>query len=100
MYPRPNVGETLPFEGDVINKLFAEHYKASLRTAKGILLSREDSEDAVQTACCAESVISGIAFPKVADQLGLAAAAAKLRLFRARRKVEHALHPVIHRWAA
>lgn len=37
MYPRPNVSETLPSQGDAINKLFAEHYKASLRTAKGIL---------------------------------------------------------------
>ena len=45
MYPRPNVSETLPSQGDAINKLFAEHYKASLRTAEGILHSREDSED-------------------------------------------------------
>lgn len=184
MYPRPNVSETLPSEGDAINKLFAEHYKASLRTAKGILRLREDSEGAVQTAYCAafrhlhrfrgessfktwitrivvncclmqlrdrrarpqvplddvestvashgatpevlcylaeleaaharaasglprvlrdvyaESAISGIAFPKVADQLGLTATAAKSRLFRARRKVQHALQPLIRRWAA
>jgi len=47
-----------------------------------------------------ESVISGIAFPKVADQLGLTASAAKSRLFRARRRVEHALQPAIQRRAA
>jgi RNA polymerase sigma-70 factor, ECF subfamily len=184
MYQQPSVYETLPSQGDAINKLFAENYKASLRTAKRILHSKEDSEDAVQTAYCAafrhfhrfrgessfktwitrivvncclmqsrhrrarpqvsldsvdstvashaatpevlcylaelqnahasaasrlpkvlhdvyaESVISGVALPKVADQLGLTANAVKSRLFRGRRKVEHALQPVIQRRAA
>jgi RNA polymerase sigma-70 factor (ECF subfamily) len=179
-----NLSETLPSQGDAINKLFAEHYKAFLQTARGILRSKEDSEDAVQTAYCAafryfhrfrgessfktwitrivvncclmqlrdrrarpelalddmlsvleshaatperlcylgeleaaharaasrlpkvlhdvyaQSVISGIAFPKVAAQLGLTASAAKSRLLRARRRVEHALQPVIQRRAA
>jgi RNA polymerase sigma-70 factor (ECF subfamily) len=181
MYQQPNVDETLPSQGEAINELFAQHYKASLRTAYRILRSKEDSEDAVQTAFCAafrhlhrfrgessfktwitrivvnycltqwrdrrarpqlalddilpileshtlspealcylaelqgahanaasrlpkvlhdvyaESVISGIALPKVADQLGLTATAAKSRLFRARRRVEHDLHSVIQR---
>lgn len=184
MYQQTNGDETLPFPGDTINELFAQHYKASLRTAQRILRSKEDCEDAVQTAYCAayrkfhtfrgessfktwitsivvncclmqlrerrarpqlalddtlpvleshaaspealcyqaelraahtravsmlpkllhdvyaESVISGIEFPKVADQLGLTAAAAKSRLFRARRRVEHALQSVIQQRAA
>ncbi|MGH9627941.1 MAG: RNA polymerase sigma factor [Bryobacteraceae bacterium] len=184
MHQQSTVNEALPSQGDAINKLFAEHYKASLRTANRILRSKEDSEDAVQTAYCAafrhfhrfrgesgfktwitrivvncclmklrdrrarpqvplddvertvashaatpevlcylaelqaahasaasrlpkllhdvyaESVVSGIALPKVADQLGLTATAAKSRLFRARRRVEHALQPVIQRSAA
>src|SRR5262245_23758753 len=50
MYQQPNVNETLPSQGEAINKLHAEHYEASLRTAKRILRSKEDSEDAVQTA--------------------------------------------------
>lgn len=184
MYQQTNVNETLPSQGDVINELFAQHYKASLRTANSILRSKEDSEDAVQTAYCAafrhfhsfrgessfktwimrivvncclmqlrerrarpqvaldeiqpapasdsatpetlcylaelqaahttaasrlpkvlhdvyaEAVISGIAFPKVADQLGLTATAAKSRLFRARKKVERSLRSVIQRRAA
>ncbi len=40
-------------QDDAINELFAQHYKASLRTAYRILRSREDSEDAVQSAYCA-----------------------------------------------
>jgi len=184
MHQQANVNEALPVQGTPINELFAQHYKASLLTAYRLLRSKEDSEDAVQTAyfsafrhfhgfrgessfktwitrivvnCClmqlrdrrarpqvplddaestvasnaatpevlcyraeleaaharaasglprllrdayAESVISGIAFPKVADQLGLTATAAKSRLFRARRKVEHALQPMIQRRAA
>src|SRR5262245_61085213 len=53
MYQQPNVNETLPSQGESINKLLAEHHKASLQTAKRILRSKEDSEDAVQTAYCA-----------------------------------------------
>ena len=53
MHERVNVNETLPSQGDAINKLFAEHYRACLRTANRILRSKEDSEDAVQTAYCA-----------------------------------------------
>src|SRR5713101_6403906 len=40
-------------QGDAINELFSQHYKVSLRTAHRILRSKEDSEDAVQTAYCA-----------------------------------------------
>jgi RNA polymerase sigma-70 factor, ECF subfamily len=184
MYQQPNLNKTMPSQGDAIDKLFAENYKASLRTAKRILRSKEDSEDAVQTAYCAafrhfhrfrgessfktwitrivvncclvqlrdrrarpqvplndiestvashaatpealcylaelqaaharaalrlpkvlhdvyaESVISGITFAKVADQLGLTATATKSRLFRARRIVEHALQSEIQRRVA
>jgi len=53
MYQQANVNETLPFQGDAINELFAQHYKAFLRTAHRILRSKEDSEDAVQNAYCA-----------------------------------------------
>lgn len=184
MYQQTNVNETLPLPGDAINELFAQHYNASLRTAHGILRSKEDSEDAVQTAYCAayrqfhrfrgessfktwitrivvncclmqirerrtkpqvalgdlQSVlesdaitpealcylrelraahtkaasrlpqhlkdvyapclIAGIACPTVAHHLGLTLNATKSRLFRARRKVEHALQSMIERRAA
>ena len=53
MYQQMNVNETPRFQGDAINELFGQHYKASLRTAYRILRSQEDSEDAVQTAYCA-----------------------------------------------
>jgi RNA polymerase sigma-70 factor (ECF subfamily) len=179
-----NVNETLPFQGDSINDLFAQHYKASLRTAHRILRSKEDCEDAVQTAYCAayrnlhsfrgessfktwitrivvnccliqlrerrarpqvalddlqaalEShaispealcylrelqaahtkaasrlpqnlkdvyapcLLGGVAFPTVTRHLGLTENAAKSRLFRARRKIEQALQPMIQRRAA
>ena len=184
MDQQPNVIETLPSQGDAINELFAQHYEISLRTARRILRSKEDSEDAVQTAYCAafrhfdrfrgessfktwiarivvncclmqlrvrrarpqvplddlertvashaptpevlcylaelqaaharaasrlpkslhdvyaESVISGIAFPKVVDRLGVTTAAAKSRLLRARRRIEHAVQQTIQRRAA
>lgn len=184
MHQQTNVNETLPFQGDPINELFAQHYRGSLRTARRILRSKEDSEDAVQNAYCAayrnfhtfrgessfntwitrivvncclmqlrarrarrqvtlddvqpalESctatpetlcyqrelqaahtkaasrlpqnlkdvyapcLIAGIAFPTVTHHLGLTSNAAKSRLFRARRKVEHALRPMIQRRAA
>lgn len=184
MYQQTNVNEPLSLQGDPIDELFAQHYKASLRTARRILRSREDSEDAVQTAYCAayrnfhtfrgessfntwitrivvncclmqlrarrarrqvtlddaqpalEScaetpetlcylrelqaahakaasrlpqnlkdvyapcLIGGIAFPTVTHHLGLTSNAAKSRLFRARRKIEHALRPMIQRRAA
>jgi len=45
-----NVNKTLPAKGDVINDLFAQHYRASLRTAFRILRSNEDADDAVQNA--------------------------------------------------
>jgi RNA polymerase sigma-70 factor, ECF subfamily len=50
MYQQANVDEALPSQGAAINQLFAQHYKASLRTAYRILRSKEDSEDAVQAA--------------------------------------------------
>ena len=184
MYQQGNVNEALPSQSDAINELFAQHYKASLRTANRILRCREDSEDAVQTAFCAafrgfhrfrgessfktwitrivvncclmqlrerrarpqvalddvqptlesqaatpealcylqelqvahrraasrlppvlkdvyaQSVISGLAFPRVAHHLGLTPPAAKSRLFRARRKVEQSLQLAVRRRAA
>jgi RNA polymerase sigma-70 factor, ECF subfamily len=184
MYLQPNSNGTGPSQGDAIDTLLAQHYKASVRTAIHILRSKEDSEDAVQTAyfaafrrfhrfrsessfktwitrivvnCClmklrdhrvrphisldyvertlasddvtpedlcylaelqaahasaatklpkplhdvyAESVISEVALHTVADQMGLTTAAAKSRLFRARRRVEQALQPVVERSAA
>ena len=53
MYQQANVNEALPSQGGAINELFAQHYKASLRTAYRILRSNQDSEDVVQTAYCA-----------------------------------------------
>ena len=53
MHRQTNMNGTLPSERDALNALFDEHYKACLRTARRILRSREDSEDAVQTAYCA-----------------------------------------------
>lgn len=179
MYQHASVNEALPSGSDPINDLFAQHYAASVRIAYRVLRSREDAEDAVQTAYCAafrhlhtfrgessfktwitrivvncclmhlrerrnrpklalddvlpifksqvaspealcyraelqaahrdaasklprvfhdvytQSILRGNALPKVADQLGLTAAAAKSRLFRARRKVRHTLHPIL-----
>jgi RNA polymerase sigma-70 factor, ECF subfamily len=43
----------LPSQGNMINELFAQNYAASLRTAYAILRSKDDAEDAVQTAYCA-----------------------------------------------
>ena len=184
MYQQPNVSETLRSQGYAINELLAEHYKACLRTANRILRSREDSEDAVQTAYCAafrhfhrfrgESsfktwitrivvncclsqlrdrrarpqvsldnvertvashiagpealcyqrevqtahtraasrlpqslkdvyalcLIAGMTFPEATHHLGMTRSAAKSRLFRARRKIEHALQPIVRRRAA
>ena len=48
----------------------------------------------------APCLIADIAFSTVAHDLGLTANAAKSRLFRARRKVEHTLQPMIQRRAA
>jgi RNA polymerase sigma-70 factor, ECF subfamily len=184
MHQQTNVNGTLPSQGDSINELFDAHYKGCLRTAYRILHSKEDSEDAVQTAYCAafrafhrfrgessfktwitrivvncclmrlrerrarpqvtldsiegtvashaatpealcylaelhaahlraastlprilhdvyaQSVISGAEFPTLLHHLRLTPAAAKSRLFRARRKVERALQPMIQRRAA
>ena len=183
MYQQANVNETLPSQGDAINELFAQHYGVSLRTAYRILRSKEDAEDAVQTAYCAafrnfnnfrgestfktwitrivvnscfvqlrerrakrqvslddiqpapEShaltpealcyqrelqaahtkaalrlpqklkdvyapLIAEIEFSTVTHHLGLTANAAKSRLFRARRRVEHSLQSVIQGRAA
>lgn len=178
MYQQAEVDETLPSGANAINELFAENYRASLRTAFRILRSKEDAEDAVQAAylaafkalnkfrgessfktwitrivvnCCLmqlreqrarpqmaldellrpleshavgpETVcylrelqaahakaasrlprglkdvyepclIAGVAFPTVAHRLGLTRAAAKSRLFRARRRVEQSLQAV------
>lgn len=184
MYQQASGNHILSCQGDAINELFARHYAASLRTAYRVLRSKEDAEDAVQTAYCAafrsfnkfrgessfktwitrivvnccliqlrerrakpqvalddvqsvlESfastpealcylaelraahtkaasrlppdlyevyawcVLPGVAFPKVAHRLGLTLAAAKSRLFRARRKVERSLQLGIQRRAA
>jgi len=53
MHQKAGVNEARLSQEDVINELFSQHYKASLRTAYRILRSKEDSEDAVQTAYCA-----------------------------------------------
>jgi len=81
MHQKAGVNEARLSQEDAINELFSQHYKASLRTAYRILRSKEDSEDAVQTAYCT-------------------ATAAKSRLFRARRKVERVLQSAIQRRAA
>ena len=179
-----NENETLTFQGEAVNELFAQHYKGSFRIANRILRSKEDAEDAVQIAYCAafqhfhsfrgessfktwitqivvncclmqlrerrarpqlalddilralashdptpealcylaelraahttaasrlpkllqdvyaETVISGVAFPKVADRFGLTPTAAKSRLFRARKKIERSLQSLIQGRAA
>lgn len=186
MHQQMNEPEAPRGQWDTINQLFSQHYKASLRTAYRILRSKEDSEDAVQTAYCAafkdfqtfrgessfntwitrivvnccltqlrerrsrphvrlddisrtlplESqtvtpealcylrelqaahrhaasklpgslhdvyapcVIADEAFAKVTRHLGLSTGAAKSRLFRARKKVERTLRPIIQRRAA
>jgi RNA polymerase sigma-70 factor (ECF subfamily) len=187
MHQQSNGNETIRAQREVVNALFAQHYEGSLRVAHRILRSREDAEDAVQTAYCAafrklhafrgeasfktwitrivvnaclaqmrkrrarswvaldnatralpmiEShavtpetlccsgelqdahvsaasrlpqhlqdvyvpcAISGLAVPSVAHHLGLTVAAAKARLFRARRKVEISLQSVSRRRAA
>jgi RNA polymerase sigma factor (sigma-70 family) len=174
-------------QGAAIEQLFSQHYNASLRTAYRILRSREDAEDAVQTAyhiafrhlstfrrdssfntwvtrivvnCClahlrqlrsrmlvgfhdvertlslavsqsltpeelcyqgemqsaqyqaasqlspdlrdvyAPCAIAGAGYAEVARKLGLTRAAAKSRLFRARRIVQHTLRAVTERRAA
>ena len=53
MHQKAGVNEARLSQEDVINELFSQHYKASLRTAYRILRSKDDSEDAVQTAYCA-----------------------------------------------
>jgi RNA polymerase sigma-70 factor (ECF subfamily) len=53
MHQEAGVNEARLPDGDAINELFSQHYKVSLRTAYRILRSKEDSEDAVQTAYCA-----------------------------------------------
>jgi DNA-directed RNA polymerase specialized sigma24 family protein len=72
-------------------------YLAELQTAHGRAVSRLPK---VLHDVYVESVISGIAFPKVVHHLGLTPAAAKARLFRARRKIEHSLQSVIQGRAA
>jgi RNA polymerase sigma-70 factor (ECF subfamily) len=47
------LNEAMQAQGEAANALFAQHYESSLRVARRILRSREDSEDAVQTAYCA-----------------------------------------------
>ncbi len=53
MYQQATLKETPSFPGNAVNELFAEHYGVFLRTAHRILHSKEDAEDAVQTAYCA-----------------------------------------------
>jgi RNA polymerase sigma-70 factor (ECF subfamily) len=184
MFP-PTNDNMIPLPQDgAMDELFAQHYKASLHTAYRMLRSKEDAQDAVQSAYCAafknfekfrressfktwitrivvncclmqmrerrasrrialddilpvleshaptpealcyqtelqtahskaasrlpkilrevyvESEISGVAFADLAEQLGLTAAAAKSRLLRARRRVEHAFQFAVQRSAA
>lgn len=106
MYPQSNVNETLASQSDVINK----PYKASLRInryrsmtlrvplhhtpqrRKRSAIWRSSSRrhtrgwhQAAEKAsrCLCESVISMFAFPKVAEELGLKANAARSGLFPA-----------------
>jgi len=54
MHQKAGVNEAHLSQGDAINELFLPSTtKVSLRTAYRILRSKEDSEDAVQTAYCA-----------------------------------------------
>lgn len=53
MHQQASVNEARLSHKDAINELFSQHYEVSLRIAYGILRSKEDSEDAVQTAYCA-----------------------------------------------
>ena len=53
MHQKGSVNEARLSQGDAINELFCHHYKVSLRTAYRLLRSKEDAEDAVQTAYCA-----------------------------------------------
>lgn len=182
-----NVSESRHSQDNDLRQSFVQHYNAFFRIAYRILRSREDAEDAVQTAYCAASreihsfrgesscktwvtrivvncsvaqlrtrrarphvrfedvqhtlplmesqtftpeaicyfrelqtahrkaasklpqslhavygpcIVSGVAFQKVVNHLGLTTTAAKTRLSRARRKVERALRPLIQRRAA
>lgn len=72
-------------------------YMAELQAAHATAASRLPQ---VLYAVYAQSVISGVSFPAVVHNLRLTPAALKSRLFRARRKVEHALRPIIQRRAA
>lgn len=53
MHQKASRNEARLSDGDAVNELFSQHYKISFRTAYRILRSKEDSEDAVQTAYCA-----------------------------------------------
>jgi RNA polymerase sigma-70 factor, ECF subfamily len=53
MYQQTKSKKTVPSQVNALDALLAEHYKGSVRTAIHILRSKEDSEDAVQTAYCA-----------------------------------------------
>ncbi len=184
MHQQINLNEAPSASGDSLNELFAQHYNESFWIAYRILRSKEDSEDAVQTAfgaafrgfhrfraessfktwitrivvnCCLMQLrsrrirpqvsldevacavasheatpealcyigelreaharatselpqdlkdvyepclMSGAACPDVAHYLGLTTSAAKSRLFRARKKVEHTLQSEFQRRAA
>jgi RNA polymerase sigma-70 factor, ECF subfamily len=50
MFQPSSVNESQHSQSEATGRLFAQHYEVSLRTAYRILRSREDSEDAVQTA--------------------------------------------------
>ena len=184
MLPPTHATEASLSTHELIDELFARHYRASFLTANRILRSTEDAEDAVQTAYCAafrhfdtfrgessfktwitrivvnccliqlrerrarkefqvddverteashaatpellcyftelqaahvkaasrlpkllyavyaESVIQEEPLSKASVQLGLTTAAAKSRLFRARKSIEHTLLPVLQRRAA
>lgn len=70
----------------------SELHLAHIRAASGLSQALSD--------VYAQSMISGITFRTVVHHLGLTPAAAKSRLFRARRKVEHSLQSLIERMAA
>lgn len=184
MHPQVVTTQPPSCHNNAVDELFARHYGASFNTAIRILRSREDAEDAVQTAycrafehlnqfrgdasfktwitsivvnCClmklrqgpyhppvefeiiertaasqgatpeilcywaelaaahakavsklpntlrdvyAATVLSGEDFSEVALRLRLKRSAAKSRLFRARRRIQHALAQVVERKAA
>lgn len=77
MYQQTNVNETATCQGDAINQLFAQHYKAILRTAYRILrlaavmmLRELDAEAVGLSALAAITIVtSGLLRMKWATEL-------------------------------